>query len=56
MKKERKKANNVIVYNYNVVPPVLKVSGDHIKFLLEISTTETVKKRMNEWGITITDG
>lgn len=29
----------------------MKVSGNHIKALLEVETTATVLKRLDEWGI-----
>ncbi|MCO6367884.1 hypothetical protein GBO34_00965 [Roseivirga pacifica] len=31
-------------------PPIMKVSGNHIKVLLEVESTVTVKKKLKELG------
>ncbi|WP_421762727.1 hypothetical protein [Ekhidna sp.] len=41
---------------YNSFPPLLKVSGENIRVLLELDSKETVKKRLQEWGISVKDG
>lgn len=31
-------------------PPIMKVSGSTIKTLLEVESTRTVRKKLQEWG------
>lgn len=31
-------------------PPLMKVTGDNIKLLLEVEDTRTVRKQLEEWG------
>ena len=46
--------NKTIIYN--TWPPLMKVTGGHIKALLEVDSNDTVKRKLLEWGITITNG
>ena len=41
---------------FNTWPPVMKVTGDYIKTLLELETTDTIKRKLSSWGIDYASG
>ena len=40
----------------NAWPPIMKVTGEQIKILLDVSSTDTVKKKLTTWDIPTKNG